>query len=72
MNPRHPETFRPDQWMWADHLTIARCCACIAEQDLSEAAALMGGGLHLLQRDLLLESVRVELEQKEIARASLL
>ena len=32
----------------------------------------MGGGLHLLQRDVLLESVRVELEQKEIARAVLL
>ena len=58
--------------MWADHLSIARCCACIAEHDLSEAAALMGAGLNLLQRDLILESVRVELEQEEIARAGLL
>ena len=49
--------------MWADHLTIARCCACMAEHDLTEAAALMGAGLHLLQRDLILESVRVELVQ---------
>ena len=69
MNPRHTETFRPDRWMWADHLTIARCCACIAEQDLSEAAALMGGGLHLLKRDLLLESVRVELVQEVVQSA---
>ena len=38
--------------MWADHLTIARCCACIAEHDLAEAAARMGAALHLLQRDL--------------------
>ena len=44
----------------------------MAEHDLAEAAALMGASLHLLQRDLILESVRVELEQKEIARAGLL
>ena len=44
----------------------------MAEHDLTEATALMGAGLHLLQRDLILESVRVELEQKEIARAGLL
>ena len=58
--------------MWADHLTIARCCACMAEHDLTEAAALMGAGLHLLQRDLILESVRVELEQNCKASAALL
>ena len=58
--------------MWADHLTIARCCACMAEHDLSAAISTMGASLHLLQRDLILESVRVELEQKEIARAGLL
>ena len=58
--------------MWADHLTIARCCACMAEHDLSAAISTMGESLHLLQRDLILESVQVELEQKEIARASLL
>ena len=58
--------------MWADHLTIARCCACMAELDLSAAISTMAAGLHLLQRDLILESVRVELEQKEIARAGLL
>ena len=44
----------------------------MAEHDLAEAAALMGAGLHLLQRDLILESVRVELEQKDIARAGLI
>ena len=49
--------------MWADHLTIARCCACMAEHGLTEAAALMGAGLHFLQRDLILESVRVDLVQ---------
>ena len=58
--------------MWADHLTIARCCACMAELDLSAAITTMGAGLHLLQRDLIPESVRVELEQKVIARAGLL
>ena len=57
--------------MWADHLTIARCCACMAEHDLTEAAALMGAGLHLLQRDLILESVRVDLVQNAEACASL-
>ena len=55
--------------MWADHLTIARCCACIAEHDLAAAAALMGGGLHLLQRDLLLESVRAELVPEVVQSA---
>ena len=58
--------------MWADHLTIARSCACIAEHDLAEAAARMGAALLLLQRDLVLESVRVDLEQNKYFRASLL
>ena len=44
----------------------------MAELDLSAAITTMGAGLHLLQRDLILESVRVELEQKEIASAGLL
>ena len=44
----------------------------MAELDLSAAISTMGEGLHLLQRDLILESVRVELEQKKIARAGLL
>ena len=26
-------------FMWADHITIARCYACMAEHDLAEAAA---------------------------------
>ena len=58
--------------MWEDHLTIARCCGCIAELDLQSGIVLMAAGLHLLQRDLILESVRVDLEQNEIARAALL
>ena len=44
----------------------------MAELDLSAAITKMGAGLHLLQRDLIPESVRVELEQKVIARAGLL
>ena len=28
--------------MWVDHLSVARCCAYVAEQNLAEAAALMG------------------------------
>ena len=55
--------------MWADHLTIARCCACMAEHDLSAAISTMGAGLHLLQRDLILESVRVELVQEVVQSA---
>ena len=55
--------------MWADHLTIARCCACMAELDLSAAISTMGAGLHLLQRDLILESVRVELVQEVVQSA---
>ena len=57
--------------MWVDHLSVARCCAFIAEHNLAEAAALMGAGLHLLHRDLILESIWVELEKK-IARVGLL
>ncbi len=49
--------------MWADHLTIARCCGCIAELDLQSGIVVMAAGLHLLQRDLILESVRVDLVQ---------
>ena len=55
--------------MWADHLTIARCCACMAELDLSAAISTMAAGLHLLQRDLILESVRVELVQEVVQSA---
>tara|TARA_B100001063_G_scaffold57155_1_gene51373 strand:- start:338 stop:472 length:135 start_codon:yes stop_codon:yes gene_type:complete len=35
----------------------------MAEQDLTEAAAFMGAEQHFLQRDLILESVRVDLVQ---------
>ena len=51
--------------MWVDHLSVARCCAFIAEHNLAEAAALMGAGLHLLHRDLILETIWVELEKKD-------
>ena len=58
--------------IWADHLTIACCCACMAELDLSAATTTMGAELHLLQRDLILESVRVDLEQNLFASPILL
>ena len=58
--------------MWADHLSIARCCAYIAELDLTEATVMKGAGLHLLQHDLLLKTVRVELEQTSREAAALL
>ena len=57
---------------WGDHLDLARCVALIGEEDLGEATTLLGRCLFHLQRDLILESVRVELEQKEMARAGLL
>ena len=57
--------------MWADQLSIARCCACMAELDLTEATVVMGAGLHLLQPDLLLEAVRVDLVQNEEGSAIL-
>ena len=41
----------------------------MAEHDLAEAAALMGAGLHLLQRDLILESVRADLVQEIVQSA---
>ena len=56
--------------MWADHLTIASSCACIAEHDLAEAAARMGAALLLLQRDLVLECLRVDLVQEVVQSAS--
>ena len=41
----------------------------MAELDLSAAISMMGAGLHLLQRDLILESVRVELVQEVVQSA---
>ena len=43
----------------------------MAEHDLTEAAALMGAGLHFLQRDLILESIRVDLMQNAEGVSSL-
>ena len=37
---------------WADHLDIARCCEAIAEYDLGESIAAMGGSLALLLLEL--------------------
>ena len=57
---------------WGDHLDLARCVALIGEEDLAEATTVLGRCPFHLQRDLILEAVRVELEQKKIARAGLL
>ena len=57
--------------MWADQLSIARCCTYMAELELAEATVVMGSGLHLLQRDLLLEAVGMELVQNEEASTKL-
>ena len=58
--------------MWADQLSIARCCTYMAELELTEATVVMGAGLNLLQPDLLLEAVWVELEQTAREAAALL
>ena len=44
----------------------------MAEHDLTSAITTMDGALHLLQRDLILESVRVELEQNRFPNPILL
>ena len=44
----------------------------MAELDVNAVITTTGAWLHLLQRDLNLESVRVKLEENQIARASLL
>ena len=57
--------------MWADQLSIAPCCACMAELELTEATVVMAAELNLLQPDLLLEAVRVDLVQNEEGSAIL-
>ena len=58
--------------MWADHLTIDRACRCIGELDLQRGVVLLAAGLHLIKRVLICESGRVDLEQNQLKRASLL
>ena len=41
---------------WGQHLDLARCAASIGELDLGAATVAMAAGLHLLQRDLLIDS----------------
>ena len=41
---------------WGQHLDLARCAASIGEHDLGAATVAMAGALHLLQRDLLIDS----------------
>ena len=54
------------------HLELARCIEGIGEHDLAMATRTMAGALHLLQRDLLIASVRMDLEQNIRSRAILL
>ena len=56
---------------WGQHLELARCIEGIGEHDLAIATSTMAGALHILQRDLLVESVRVELVQNKKACAFL-
>ena len=56
---------------WGQHLELARCIEGIGEHDLAIATSTMAGALHILQRDLLVESVRVELVQNKKAYAFL-
>ena len=56
---------------WGQHLDLARCIEGIGEHNLAMATRTMAGALHILQRDLLVESVRVELVQTEKACAFL-
>ena len=57
---------------WGSHLDLARCIEGIGEHNLAMATRTMAGALHILQRDLLVESVRKELEQNVRSRAVLL
>ena len=50
---------------WGQHLDLARCAASIGEHDLGAGAVAMAGALHLLQRDLLIDSWT----QKELSSA---
>ena len=57
---------------WGQHLDLARCIEGIGEHDLAMATRTMTGALHILQRDLLVESVREDLEQNIRSRTILL
>ena len=57
---------------WGQHLDLARCIEGIGEHDLAIATRTMAGALHILQRALLVESVREELEQNIRSRTILL
>ena len=56
---------------WGQHLDLARCIEGIGEHDLAMATSTMAGALHILQRDLLVDSVRKELVQNKKACAFL-
>ena len=56
---------------WGQHLELARCIEGIGEHDLAMTTRTMAGALHLLQRNLLISSVREELVQNEKACAFL-
>ena len=57
---------------WGNHLGLARWVALIEEDDLREATIATDRWLIHLQRDLVLEAVRVGKKQTRFSRESLL
>jgi|688.fasta_scaffold1016374_1 hypothetical protein len=55
---------------WGEHLDMARCCALTAEHDLAAAVIVMAGGLHLLQRDLLVATWELEVQELALATST--
>ena len=51
---------------WGDHLDMARCVEVLGEYDLRESTIAMGRCLFHLQRDLLLETLKEQLPNKQL------
>ena len=51
---------------WGDHLDMARCIEVLGEDDLREATTAMRRCLFHLQRDLLLETLKEQLPNKQL------
>ena len=54
--------------MPANQCSITRCCACMAKYDPVEAIGLMGAGLFLPNRELILEMCRQEMKSTSSQR----
>ena len=55
---------------WGEHLDIARCCALAGEHDPGAALVVMAGGLHLLQRDLIVALWELDDQEPAVARST--